>query len=180
VSADDWGFDGRILFQQSSRNVKGEFWLLPAGHGAKPVPLPYLESDEGSGRLSPNGRWLAYRGYDSGWFIYVRPVESLATRWQLSGLVDHESAPRWRSDGRELFYLAPDVSIMAVDVEPGETFRSRPARRLFQTQAVAPSGITGQAYDVTSDGQRFLMKVPASFSPITVVVNWTSILQTRR
>jgi dipeptidyl aminopeptidase/acylaminoacyl peptidase len=180
VVPEDWASDGRILIQQAIPHQKGKFGLLMPDHETKPVPLLYLGSDEGSGRLSADGRWLAYRGYDSGWFIYVRPVGTMEGRWQVSSAVDHQAPLRWRRDGRELFYLAPDLSVMAVSVEPGATFRANPARRLFQTRAVAPSGVTGDAYDVASDGQRFLVKVPASYSPITVVVNWTSMLQNQR
>ena len=177
VSLEDWTPDGRVLFQQSSQKIKSDFWLL-GPPDKKPVRVPYLESDEGSGRISPDGRWLAYIGHESGWSIYVRSLQSMNSRWPISP--EGGAEPRWRADGKELFYLSPDLSMMAMDIEPGPTLRAGAARRLFQTQAVAPSGLTGQAYDVTSDGQRFLVKVPASFSPITVVVNWTSVFQNRR
>jgi hypothetical protein len=67
--------------------------------------------------------------------------------------------------------------MMTSEILPGTAFHSLPARALFQTRAVAPTGLTGQAYDVTSDGQRFLIKVAAAPSPITVVVNWLSMVQ---
>jgi hypothetical protein len=102
------------------------------------------------------------------------------SRWQVSALVSQWAEPRWRGDGKELYYLSPDLSVMAVDIEAGAAFRPGLARRLFQTRAVAPSGLAGQAYDVTPDGQRFLVKVPASVSPITAVVNWTAMLQHQR
>jgi Tol biopolymer transport system component len=180
VFPSDWRSDGRLLFRQWDPNqkTKGDFSLLAPGDDAKPVRLPDLESDEQSGRISPDGRWLAYEGWESAWSVYVRPLQSTESRWQVSPIGGAE--PRWRADGRELFFLSPDLSVMAMDIEPVDTFRVVPARRLFQTQAVAPSGLVGQAYDVTSDGQRFLVKVPASFSPITVVVNWTSLFQNRR
>jgi DNA-binding winged helix-turn-helix (wHTH) protein len=180
VLAEDWAPDDRLVFERSNQNTKDDFqWQAPGGD-AKPASLPYLEADEDEARISPDGRWLAYRRYESGSFIYVRPVHSMDSRWQVSSLVSQWAEPRWRGDGRELFYLSPDLSVMAVDIQAGAAFRPGMARRLFQTRAVAPSGLAGQAYDVTSDGQRFLVKVPASFSPITVVVNWTSLLQDRR
>ena len=174
VSPEDWSPDGRMLYQQSNLKTKGDFWLAAPGDG-KPLALPYLESDEGNARISPDGRWIAYKAYESGWFIYVRSMSSPENRWQVSSAVDQFSEPRWRGDGKELFYLAPDLSIMAVSIEPGSAFKVGPARRLFPTEAAAPSGLAGQAYDVATDGQRFLVKKPASVSPITVVVNWTSL-----
>jgi DNA-binding winged helix-turn-helix (wHTH) protein/Tol biopolymer transport system component len=173
VVLDDWSRDGRVLFHQWNLKPKGNFSLL-AGGDATPVRLPYLALDESSGRISPDGRWLAYVGWEIGRGVYVRPLQSADSRWQIASSSGLEAEPRWRGDGRELFFLSSDLSLMAADIESVPAFRAGSARRLFRTQAVAPSGLTGQmAYDVTSDGQRFLVKVPASFSPITLVVNWT-------
>jgi Tol biopolymer transport system component/DNA-binding winged helix-turn-helix (wHTH) protein len=175
VSAQDRTADGRVLFEHAVVAHKGELRLgVPTRRVDEAVQLPYVELDQGSARLSPDDRWLAYRGYESDWRIFVRPADASMNRWQISEAVDHESAPRWRGDGRELYYLARDLSVMAVSVEPGMTFNAGAPRALFRTGAVAPSGVTGEAYDVSPDGQRFLVKVPASFSPITVVVNWWS------
>jgi eukaryotic-like serine/threonine-protein kinase len=175
VFPEDWSASGNVLFRRWDPNekTKGDFWLVAPGGDASRGRLPDLEFDEKSGRVSPDGRWLAYEGWESAWSVYVRPLQSPGSRQQVSPAGSTE--PRWRGDGNELFFLSPDLSVMATDVQPGQTFRAGPARRLFQTQAVAPSGLAGQAYDVTSDGQRFLVKVPASVSPITVVVNWTSL-----
>lgn len=140
-------------------------------------PLPYLETDERAGRISPDGRWIAYRGYGSGWFIYVRPMHASNSRWQVSGAAGQFSEPRWRADGRELFYLAPDLSLMAGPVAAGSTFHAGPPRRLFQTHAAPPSGAAGRAYDVVPDGSRFLVKIPAAAAPITVLAGWTALIE---
>jgi DNA-binding winged helix-turn-helix (wHTH) protein/Tol biopolymer transport system component len=178
VRLDDWSPDGRVLLQEAAGQTKSAFWLARRENETKPMRLPQLESYEESGRISPDGRWLAYVGFESGQAVYVRPLQSPETRWQVSGA--GATHPRWRRDGRELVYLAADLSLMATDIEPGPSFRNGPSRRLFQTEAVAPSGLTGQAYDMTSDAQRFLLKMPASLSSITVIVNWTSLVATSR
>ena len=93
------------------------------------------------------------------------------------------TAPRWKRDGRELYYLAADNrSIMAVPIEPGATFKPGPPARLFSlgTQAISRGRARATPYDVSPDGQRFLFGVPAgeqSSSLITVVLNWTTGLK---
>jgi Tol biopolymer transport system component len=172
----DWSPDGRLLFFQWGHGSKGFSLLglndLNRSESSHPIQLPYLGLDENAGRISPDGRWLAYSVWDSGWSVYVQPLHSAEGRWQLSPPGSVEPQPKWRTDGKELFFISDDMSLMAVDLEPGETFRASAPHRLFQTQAVAPSGLSGQAYDVASDGQRFLVKVPAAVSPLTVVVGW--------
>jgi len=178
---EEWLSDGRLLLREYryDRQTKGDFWTIVPGTNAAPIKLPASESDVQSGRISPDGRLLAYESWDDGrWSIFVRPLQATDTRWQISPAGSVE--PRWRADGRELFFLAPDMALMAIDVEAGSTFKTGAARRLFQTRAAVPSGLTGPAYDASSDGQRFLIKVPASSSQITVVINWTSTSQRQR
>ena len=86
------------------------------------------------------------------------------------------SGPRWRGDGRELFYLSQDLSVIAVPVESPETSSESSGHVLFRTAALAPSGVVGEAYDVAPDGERFLLKRQAASSPIQVVVNWPARL----
>jgi hypothetical protein len=92
--------------------------------------------------------------------------------------------PRWRSDGRELFYLAADGTIMAVDVTTEPTFTSGPPRMLFQLSSVFLSassvGTPGTLADVTADGKRFLIAMPVAESApeqFTVVLNWPAWLK---
>ena len=159
--------------------TEGDFWTIVPGTDATALRLPDTESDVQSGRISPDGRLLAYEAWEDGrWSAYVRSLQAIDTLWQVSPAGSIE--PRWRADGRELFILAPDLSLMAIDVQPGSPFRPAAAHRLFSTQAATPSGLSGAAYDVSSDGQRFLIKVPASSPQITVVVNWSSQLEGKR
>jgi len=174
VCPEDWSPDGRLLFQETGPESTGDFRLLKPGSDGRAELLPNLESEEGAGRVSPDGKWIAYRGYQSGWFIFVRPLHAARARWQVSGPVDQWAEPRWRGDGRELFYLAPDLAMMAVDISTDPAFRSGNPHRLFQAPVVAPSGQAGQSYDVAPDGERFLLKVAASVPALTVVANATT------
>ena len=98
-----------------------------------------------------------------------------------SGKVSISSAggtqPRWRRDGKELFYLAPDRKLMAVAVKTGPTFEVDSPRPLFQTM-LDPSAFR-QAYAVSADGNRFLLNTPVETvaQPLTVVLNWPALLR---
>jgi dipeptidyl aminopeptidase/acylaminoacyl peptidase len=126
-------------------------------------------------RVSPDGRWVAFTNADSGRFeVYLQNFPRPSGRWQVSsggGL-----QPKWRHDGKELYYLALDGRLMAVPV----TLRSLPdigeAQPLFQTRAEILTGLTWHQYDLTPDGQRFLVNMPeVASSPATVVVNWPAL-----
>ena len=147
-------------------------------------PRPFLRTpfNETDGRFSPDGRWIAYVSDESGRFeVYVRSfVESgEAVRHQIStagGL-----SPRWRRDGRELFFVASDQKMMAVPVRTGASFEAGAPVALFRTGTVVVSGPRATAdYDVSADGQRFLITrsiVAENLLPLTAVVNWTQDLK---
>ena len=149
---------------------KGTLWLLPESAPSRPA----LIATGLSGPISPDGRWIAHTTWEvSGavrtrtLFVQARPPAE--GRWQIAA---GGAEPTWRRDGRELFYLATDGRLMAVSVEPAADFRAGPARPLFQPPAVESSFLMGRAYDVTADGQRFLMRVPTGPSSIHVLMNW--------
>jgi len=134
-------------------------------------------------RLSVDGRWLAYVSNESGQNeVYVRPFvvdtdgkPSLGAKWRAS--TSGGGAPRWRSDGKELVYRDATGAFMAVDVRvAGASLETGLPRRLFSP---APSV---HAWDMTADGQRFLIATPLRTTavpqadPITVVLNWKSAL----
>jgi Tol biopolymer transport system component len=186
VLANDWSPDGRFLlyseYATSSTGVGGslDLGLLSPGGESKPAPFARTTFNEEQGRFSPNGRWVAYVSNQSGVNeVYVGQVaESFVGGSASVGgsvLVSRGGgiAPRWRGDGRELFYLAPTGKLMAVDVTADRDFRASIPTALFQT----PAGTT--VGDVTSDGRRFLFVTPAgpSTSVFTVVLNWTASLK---
>jgi hypothetical protein len=118
---------------------------------------------------------VAYTSNESGRFeVYVETLPRSDRKWPSSTSGGYE--PRWRADGREIYYLSEDRTLMAVPVEPGPHFGT--PTPLFQ--AHVPAGVTGLRthYVPSRDGQRFLVNVStdAAASPITVVVNWTTLL----
>jgi hypothetical protein len=126
---------------------------------------------EDGGAFAPDGRRIAYRSSESGRpEIYVRDVrpegEPGPGKWQISNTLGRW--PRWRRDGRELFYVVGS-SMMAVELDTGGTgFHVGAAAKLFE---LPPGALAG--YDVTADGQRFLVSVPTRpGEAVRVLVNW--------
>jgi Tol biopolymer transport system component len=184
--ASDWSPDGRfLLYVEVDPKTGADLWLLPFSGDRKPTPFLKTEFVEGDGVFSPDGRFVAYSSNESGKLeLYVRPFKRTGTssrsepehqkKWQISnGLSLY---PRWRPDGRELFYRTGDPSVIAVPVKSAPIFELGLPRPLF-----APfSGYGGvSSFAVTRDGQRFLFRVPFEYTstPITVVVNWTELLK---
>ena len=187
VVANDWSPDGRLLlysgYATSSTGVGNlDLGLLSPSRDSKPVPFARTGFNEEQGRFSPNGRWVAYISNQSGVNeIYVRQLaEDFGSGSASAGgsvLVSRGggTAPRWRGDGRELFYLSPTGKMIAVDVAADREFHAGTPTTLFQTPAGTVVG------DVTGDGRRFLLVTPAgpSASVFTVVLNWTEELKPR-
>jgi Tol biopolymer transport system component len=174
----DWSRDGEsLLFQPESLEKPG---VLPLRGDAKRTSLQG-PPDMTQLRLSPDGRWIAYVSRETGQDeVYVCPfptAEGRAKMISVGGGVE----PKWRRDGKELFYLARNRNLMTVSMTSGDTLTAGPPRALFMTRArISRTMYAGRnQYDVTADGQRFLMNVPveAASTPITVVVNWPAALR---
>jgi Tol biopolymer transport system component len=131
------------------------------------VDTPYVE-DQIS--VSSDGRWAAFGSDESGrWEVYVAAFPTFASKQQISSAGGVQ--PQWRADGRELFYLAPDGSIMSVPVDARTEFTRGPATRLFTTNIETSWGLP--QYAVTADGQRFLALEPvAGAASFTFILNW--------
>jgi eukaryotic-like serine/threonine-protein kinase len=183
----DWSRDGRyLLYMQVSRN--SDVWALadPLSSSPKPFPVADTDSNEGQGRLSPDGHWIAYTSDESGRFeIYVRPFPP-GEGHAGGGLISSKGGmqPRWRADGKELFYIALDHKLMAVDIKGEPAFQYGTAHPLFTTpESVATpffSTFNAVPYDVASDGRRFLVQLPAvpvESEQATVVLNWEALLK---
>jgi hypothetical protein len=129
---------------------------------------------EQQGQFSPDGRWVAYQSNESGQFeVYVRPFPDPGGQWQVSGAGG--ISPRWRRDGRELYFLSPDGRLMAAAVKTAATFESEAPVALFQTRILgggSPGDFRPQ-YDVAPDG-RFLINaiVDQTAPPISLLLNW--------
>jgi eukaryotic-like serine/threonine-protein kinase len=165
-----WSPDGRFILYSSSRN-NGDLMVLPLTGDRKPFPFLSTQFSEQLGAFSPDGRWVAYQSDESGRDeIYVRAFPGPAVQWQIS--VRGGRSPRWRVDGKELYYLTPDDKLMAVPITRSATFASGTAEALFQTQIAG--GVPKQQYDVARDG-RFLINTElqgASNEPIHLLLNW--------
>jgi Tol biopolymer transport system component len=174
--ATSWSPDGRFILYQTANQQKTEMGLLPVSGDRKPVVFLQSDSRLGHGQFSPDGRWIAYQSPESGKpEVYVAPFPGPGGKRQVS--VAGGGTPRWRRDGKELFYLAPDRQLMAAEVNgKGGAFEIGAVRPLFRTRAVAPA----LTYDVTADGQRFLVINSVdeeASSPLTLVVNWNAGLK---
>ena len=156
----------------------GDLWVLPTDGTQKPFPFLQTPFVEASGQFSPDGRWVAYESNESGRAeVYVVSFPQPSGKWQVSTMGGVR--PRWRRDGKEIFFLAPDFRLMVADVSStASQFQVGAVTPLFD---VRPSGATGgYLYDVSADGQRFLMASrarDAAVPPITLVTNWMGLLK---
>jgi Tol biopolymer transport system component len=157
--------------QTSTRNSRSILVLVPVGGGS---PTQFLPGDasQTNGQISADGKWVAYASNESGeWEIYVTTFPAASGKWQISRGGGTE--PRWRGDGKELFYLGPTGMLTSVPVQAGETFSSGAPAALFQVRGRAPISSTDLfTYDVTKDGQRFLVNEylkPDRIVPLTIV-----------
>jgi Tol biopolymer transport system component len=172
----DWSKDGRFLLFYDGANG-ADLWALPmTGADRKPIPVATTPFAEPDGAFSPDGRWVAYQTSESGQFqIVVQPFPRATGKWQVS--IGGGDSPRWSADGRELYFLAPDGTLMAAAVRATlETFEAADPVPLFQTRVRATGAEgTGRAdYAVSPDG-RFLINQPledASSTPIVLILNW--------
>jgi Tol biopolymer transport system component len=173
--ASDWSRDGKTLIF-ASLGTSWDVWALPLEGERKPYPLTSTPYVEFAGRLSPDGRLLAYHSNESGRDeVYVQEFPQAKSKWQVS--TGGGTRPAWRSDGRELFYVARDSKLMAVPVRTTPSFSAGTPQPLFQVR-VAP-GPQMAHLRAAPDGQRFLALVPVTRDavvPATIVLNWQAAL----
>jgi eukaryotic-like serine/threonine-protein kinase len=175
LSMDAWSRDGRFILYHAS--PARDLLASPVGGEGKPfvVVKPRVGVvDEPA--FSPDGRWVAYNADESGRHeIYVKPFPPTDAAWQISTAGGVQ--PRWRSDGREVFFLALDGTMMSVDIRGNEIIEAGQPRALFQTRVIVSSGV--DQYAVTPDGQRFLVMQPFGeyrMMPLAAVLNWPSLM----
>jgi eukaryotic-like serine/threonine-protein kinase len=188
-SPDDWSRDGRfLLYTQRDPRTHADLWILPlAGDGTPSgtaTPFANTEFSEEQGRFSPDTRWIAYASDESGRSeIYIQPFPAPPNGGSKTAISrDGGSEPRWRRDGKELFYFSPDGKLMAADVTEGPTFKASVPRALFQVPVpqISHSAVDSPAFgwDVAPDGKRFLIDTATTSSePVTVLLNWTADLK---
>ena len=153
---------------------------MPLGEDREPFAYLSNEFYEFDGRFSPDGRWVAYTSNKSGKFeVYIRPFPKAGGEWKVS--TSGGSRAVWRRDGKELYYIAPDSALMAAPVETGEELKVGAAQPLFPTRLATGFGsLLSRNYDVSADGQRFLvanLTEQAAAPRLTVITNWLKALQ---
>ena len=164
--------DKQILITHES--PEGYHLELVPREGGKSTPLQKDRGNQVNGQISPDGKWMAYASDESGtWEIYVTTFPAGAGKWQVSRGGGTE--PRWRGDGKEVFYLAPAGMMTSVPVSTVGAFSTGTQTPLFQFHGRAAISSTDLfSYDVTKDGKRFLVNryvKPERITPLTIVLN---------
>jgi eukaryotic-like serine/threonine-protein kinase len=194
---ESWSPDGRFLTYDVGDPPppnRRDLWVLPLEGDRKPFPLMRTPFAEMQSQFSPDGRWIAFASNESGRFeVYVtafadRPKGGEGQRspnptpkWQVS--TTGGIHPRWRRDGRELFYLAGDTLMAASVAADANHFSVGRVERLFDARPVHPANnanLPFTVYDVSADGQRFLINTvddSAGVAPLTLIVNWPALLR---
>jgi Tol biopolymer transport system component len=165
----DWSPDGKYIVFSNN----GDVFTMPLDGARKPVAFTKGPDDDQYAQVSPNGRWMAYASGPRGAMqIYVQPIPPTGALWQVSQRGG--SMPRWRADGKELYYRADDGSLIAVAVpDPhAAAFSFSTAQSLIAVPSLG--NVHRYAYEPAPDGSRFLVSVPSGRGspPITVVLNW--------
>ncbi|HEV8140801.1 MAG TPA: protein kinase [Pyrinomonadaceae bacterium] len=176
----DWSADGRfILYLANDPKTRLDVWVLPLAGDQKPFPFLQTEANERAARFSPDGRWIAYTSDESGINqIYVQSFPDGGGKRQIS--VNGGYWLAWRSDGKELFYVAADKKMMAVGVQAdGPNFEVGTPKALFDVRVQSFTSVQAQ-FAVFADGQKFLVANSygeLTSAPIEVVLNWTAAVR---
>jgi eukaryotic-like serine/threonine-protein kinase len=177
-----WSRDGRfIVYTQIHPQTNRDIWVLPMEGSKAGQPFAFLQTkaNEFLGQLSPDSKWMAYTSDESGRReVYVRafPSGQSVTSISLAG----GEAPRWRADGRELFFVAADGWMNAIPAKSaGPSFEAGTPAPLFNANLVRAPNEPLLDYDVSSDGKRFLITTTAPGSTaatLNLISNWTAVL----
>jgi eukaryotic-like serine/threonine-protein kinase len=170
----DWSHDGRyVLYERGA-----DLWFVTIPE-LQPTQFLKASSTLKNGQFSPDGKWVAYSSNESGrWEVYVTSFPEAHGKWQVSNAGGDQA--RWRSDGKELFYLASDSRMMAAPVKTGSNFDAGTPVALFQANPRELVATSEQfSYDVSKDGQRFLIntQLKTGISPMSVIMNWSARLK---
>jgi eukaryotic-like serine/threonine-protein kinase len=177
LNPNSWSLDGAQLLCTLQPATGGTQLVLLPTSGGNMTPFLTTKTSETNGQISPDGKWVAYASNESGdWEIYVTTFPTAAGKWQVSQ--SGGSEPRWRGDGKEIFYIGAGGTLTAVPVSTTGTFASGNPAPLFHTQLRAQVSSTDQfTYDATKDGQRFLVNryaKPPQVAPLRIILNATT------
>jgi serine/threonine protein kinase len=175
--ATDWSQDGKyILFQSTNnQNSKSDIYYIPMTGDKKPVALIATEFNEMFASFSPDSRWVAYQSNESGRNeVYVRPFPGHGAKWQVSA--NGGTSPRWKNNGKEIFYVANGKLIEADVNGTGSNFVVGNVREYFDPATVGGINVgNGILKDISPDGQSILLSISKGMittAPLTLVVNW--------
>jgi dipeptidyl aminopeptidase/acylaminoacyl peptidase len=171
-------YDVQVGIVKQIENGRSQVYVFPLTGERKPYPFAASGFIERSGHFSPDGHWLAYISRESGKDeVYVAPFPGPGGKWQVSSAGG--KMPRWRRDGREIFFVSEDNTLMAAEVEGREkNFDVKKVRPLFRANFAPEVFERLGTYDVAGDGSRFLINTndqPAS--PISLVLRWPADLK---
>jgi eukaryotic-like serine/threonine-protein kinase len=173
-----WAPDGRAIVYQSIGRNRVDTMLLPLAEPRTPQPVLQSPFNEEQAQLSPDGRWIAFTSDESGRSeVYVQDFPALTEKWLIS--TNGGADPQWRADGAELFFIGPDLRLMAVSIRSGKTFEPGIPVALFQTRVTGLTDVRTH-YQVSRDGQRFLVNTtgPADRgAAVQLVVNWHAAMR---
>ena len=179
----DWSGDGRFLLYRVF-GASSDLWVLPLEGPPKPLAFATTHFEEREGQFSPDGHWIAYQSNERGHFeIYLQPFPGSDKTIPIPVTPKGGTQPRWRRDGTELFYIAPDETLMAVPMTwraAGQPPLPDTPVVLFRTRiALGPvPGANKQQYGVSPDGQRFLINTEpedTGTSPITLILHSSAV-----
>ena len=185
-SPTSWSPDGKyILYNTLDPKTYQDIWALPMapenrtqGAASAPKPFPFVQTqfNEGNAQFSPDGKWVSYQSNESGRSeIYVAPFPGPGGKRQISSAGG--ALARWRNDGKEIFYIAPEEKLMAAEVSmKGTSLNVGEVHTLF---GPIVTGL-GFMYDISVDGQKILTPAAGEQTisePLTVVQNWTAALK---
>jgi Tol biopolymer transport system component len=173
----DWSPDGRYLLYVSQDPKTGiDLGVLPLEGDRKPAIYLQTPFNERNGRFSPDGKFIAYASDESGRYeVYVQPFPPSGAKWMISS--GGGGLPRWRRDGREIFYVSSSSKLMAVEVKTAPKFEAALPQPLFDARLYTGLNFGVFPYAPAANGQRFLinsMPGETASAPITIVQNWTS------
>jgi serine/threonine protein kinase/Tol biopolymer transport system component len=174
----DWSADGKwIAFTKTSQTTGFDIWTWPTSGNAPPQVAVHTGLNAIHGRLSPNGRWMAYASDESGELqVYVQPFPATGEKRQISN--DGGSEPRWRRDGKELFYIASSKKLMSVVIPDTVAFNAGVPAPLFDVRVPLTGNAYRVNYTVSANGDRFLVNtsVPAEPPRINLILNLPALL----
>jgi DNA-binding winged helix-turn-helix (wHTH) protein/Tol biopolymer transport system component len=170
-----WTPQGDVVYTASNPTTRLDLWIVSDSGDGRATPYLRTPVNEMQGQVSPDGHYLAYASDESGdWQVYVQTFPIPGGKRTIS--IGGGAEPQWRRDGKELYYLSPTGTLMAVDIRLTPAFDAGAPKPLFRASIPADIITYRNHFAVTGDGQRFVVDSAGTREPITVVVNWNALL----